>query len=116
MFRRFGRPGLLGLAAGTAVVAGTATAVSGGIRRHQYAQAEQSADAAAYQAQQQQEAMNQAAAAAVAAQQPPAAAAPAATPAGDDLYAKLNQLASLHSQGVLTDEEFAAAKSGILGL
>jgi hypothetical protein len=35
MIRRMGRPGLLGMAARTAVVAGTATAVSGGVRRHQ---------------------------------------------------------------------------------
>ena len=34
-FRRMGRPGLVGLAARTAVVAGTATAVSGGMRNRQ---------------------------------------------------------------------------------
>jgi hypothetical protein len=30
--------------------------------------------------------------------------------------AKLQQLAQLHSQGVLSDEEFAAAKAKILGI
>ena len=38
-FRRMGRPGLVGMAARTAVVAGTATAVSGGVRRRQAEQA-----------------------------------------------------------------------------
>ena len=33
--RRMGRPGLIGMAARTAVVAGTATAVSGSVQRHQ---------------------------------------------------------------------------------
>ncbi len=35
-------------------------------------------------------------------------------PAQDDLTAKLQQLADLHAQGVLTDEEFAAAKAKLL--
>jgi len=46
--------------------------------------------------------------------QPPMAAAPAA-PAGDDLTAKLQQLADLHTQGVLTDQEFTEAKAKLLG-
>jgi membrane protease subunit (stomatin/prohibitin family) len=45
-------------------------------------------------------------------QAPPAA---AAAPE-DDATAQLQNLASLHTQGVLTDEEFAAAKAKILGL
>ena len=43
---------------------------------------------------------------------PPAAAAPAAT----DSTAELERLAKLHESGALTDEEFAAAKSKLLGL
>ena len=43
---------------------------------------------------------------------PPAA--PAA-PAGNDLSAQLQQLANLHSQGILTDEEFAEGKAKLLG-
>lgn len=39
--RRVGRPGLIGLAARTAVVAGTAQAVSGGMARNQQARAQQ---------------------------------------------------------------------------
>lgn len=37
-----------------------------------------------------------------------------AAPAQDDLTAKLQQLADLHNSGVLTDEEFAAAKQKLL--
>jgi len=45
-------------------------------------------------------------------QAPPPAAAPAAEPSMMD---QLSQLADLHSQGVLNDEEFAAAKAKLLG-
>jgi hypothetical protein len=41
--------------------------------------------------------------------------APAAAPAGDDTISRLQQLASLHDSGALTDEEFAAAKAQVLG-
>lgn len=43
-----------------------------------------------------------------------AAAQPAAAPAGDDITAQLEKLASLHTAGVLSDEEFAAAKAKLL--
>jgi hypothetical protein len=43
---------------------------------------------------------------------PPAA---AAAPAGDDLTSQLQQLANLHSQGILTDDEFAEGKAKLLG-
>jgi hypothetical protein len=46
----------------------------------------------------------------------PVAAAPAAPPAQDDLTAKLMQLKGLKDQGVLTDEEFTAAKAKLLGV
>ena len=83
------------MAARTAVVAGTATAVSGRVARRQNARyAEQ--DAQQYEQ-----------------QAPPAQAAP---PAEEDDTAKLANLAQLHAQGVLTDEEFAAAKAKILGI
>jgi hypothetical protein len=102
----------------TAVVAGTATAVSGNVQRRGAARHAQQADAAAYQQMEQQAAMEaqmQAAAAqaaaAQAAAQPPAAAAPAA---GDDPIAKLKELAELKSAGVLTDEEFAVMKAKVL--
>jgi hypothetical protein len=113
--RRMGRPGLIGLAARTAVVAGTATAVSGGMQRHQQEKAYAQSEQQAYEAQQQQAAMDAAAAQAVANAQAaaPAPAAPAA-PAGDDMMAKITQLAQLHAQGILSDEEFAAAKAKLL--
>jgi hypothetical protein len=103
------------MAARTAVVAGTATAVSGGIQRRQQNKAYQAQEAQAYEAQQQQAAMQQAAAEAVAAQQAAAPApAPAAPSGGDDMMAKLTQLAQLHAQGILSDDEFAAAKAKLL--
>jgi hypothetical protein len=109
--RPMGRGGLLGTAARTAVVAGTATAVVGGVSHRQEAKAAQAADAQAYQEQQQAAAM-QAAAEQAAAQQ--AAAAPPA-PASDPV-AELERLAKLKEQGILTDEEFAAAKAKLLGI
>ena len=44
------------------------------------------------------------------------ASAPAAAPAGDASVAKVQELAALHAQGVLSDEEFAAAKAKALGI
>ncbi len=116
---RRGRPGLIGLAARTAVVAGTATAVSGGIRNSQDKRSQQEYEAEQYQLAQQQAAMNAAAQQAVAQQQaaaaaaaPPAPAAPAA--GGSDLIAELQKLASLKDAGILDDAEFAAAKAKLL--
>jgi hypothetical protein len=83
------------MAARTAVVAGTATAVSGRVQRRQAAKWDEQ-DAQQYQE-----------------QQPQAAPAP---PAEEDSSAKLQELAQLHAQGVLTDEEFAAAKAKLLGI
>lgn len=109
--RRLGRPGLVGMAARTAVVAGTATAVSGSVSRHQQEKAQSKYEAEQYEAMQQQAAMQQAAQQAVAAQQ---AAAPAAAPQ-TDVVAELQKLAALKEAGVLSDEEFAAAKAKLLG-
>ena len=97
--------GLLRMAARTAVVAGTATAVSGRVAHRQnekWAAQEQA------QYDQQQAAYD---AGAQAAQ----AAAPAA-PAQEDPMVQIQKLSALHEQGVLTDEEFAAAKAKALGL
>ena len=89
--------GLLRMAARTAVVAGTATAVSGRVQRRQAAKWDQ----------QQYEQEQQYAQAA-----PP----PPAQEPEDDATVQLQNLAALHTQGVLTDEEFAAAKAKILGI
>ena len=124
MIRRMGRPGLIGLAARTAVVAGTAGAVSGGMARRQQEKAYDSQQQQAYEAQQQQIAMEQAAAQAVAQAQAaqaaapaPAAAPPAPAPAagGVDLVGELQKLGALKEAGILTDDEFAAAKAKLLG-
>jgi predicted flap endonuclease-1-like 5' DNA nuclease len=109
MRRRMGRPGLVGTMARTAVIAGTASATAGAVNRHQQAKAQEQADAAAYQQQ-------QAAQYAPPPQQyAPAPVEPAAAPAGDDLITKIQELAQLHQQGILTDAEFAAAKQRLLG-
>jgi Short C-terminal domain len=106
---RVGRPGLVGTMARTAVVAGTATAVVGGVSRHQEAKAQTAADAQAYQDQQQMAAQQQ-----MAPPPPPPAPAPAPAAGGDDTITKLQQLAELKSQGILTEEEFAAQKARVL--
>ena len=89
MMRRDGRPGLVGTMARTAVVAGTATAVAGGVNRHQQGKAQEEAtqDAAQQAAfdSQQQIAEMQAADGAMQAQQaagrrPPPAPAPPPRP------------------------------------
>ena len=54
MIRRVGRPGLVGLAARTAVVAGTATAVNGAMNNHQQRKAQDEYEQQQYQAAQQQ--------------------------------------------------------------
>jgi membrane protease subunit (stomatin/prohibitin family) len=78
----------------TAVIAGTATAVAGGVNRRQQRRADQ------------QQAAAQPAPA-------PEAAAPAA-PDSDDLINKLKELANLKDQGILTEAEFADQKAKIL--
>ena len=47
---------------------------------------------------------------------PPAPPAPAAAAPADDATSELERLASLHDSGVLSDEEFTAAKAKILGI
>ncbi len=92
--------GLLRMAARTAVVAGTATAVSGRIARRQARKFDEQAQASPEPEP---------------APQPEYEPAQAESPE-DDLTAKLQQLAALHSQGVLSDDEFSAAKAKVLGI
>jgi hypothetical protein len=83
------------VAARTAVVAGTASAVHGRVARRQerrYAEEDQREYDAAM------------------------AAAPAAAPAEPDYTAELEQLAQLKAQGILTEDEFQAKKKQILGI
>jgi hypothetical protein len=90
-------PGLLRGVARTAVVAGTATAVSGRVARRQNARwAEQEAPPPQQ------------------AEPAPAPAAPA-PPAAASTIDQLKELGELKSQGILTEEEFAAQKAKILG-
>jgi hypothetical protein len=92
-------PGLLRGVARTAVIAGTATAVSGRVQRRQ---AERYVDRDAQIAAERSQAYYQ--------QAPP----PQAASAGDAVQ-QLKDLAELKNQGVLTEEEFAAQKAKILG-
>jgi hypothetical protein len=75
----------------TAVIAGTASAVAGGVNRRQQQRSSQQ------EAQAQQD----------------VAPAPAA-PSSDDLINKLKELANLKDQGILTEDEFNAQKTKIL--
>jgi hypothetical protein len=92
-------PGLLRGVARTAVVAGTATAVSNRVSRRQanrWSQQEAYAEPQYYEP-------------------PPPAPAPAApAPAAPDMVTQLTQLAQLKAQGILTDAEFEAQKAKIL--
>src|ERR1022692_1118267 len=87
MPRRMGRPGLLGTVARTAVVAGPATAVVGGVHRHQE---QKTAD------------------------QQPADTQQPSPPAGQDRLAKIKELGQMRDQGLLTDQEFASEKARLL--
>ncbi len=90
-------PGLLRGVARTAVIAGTATAVSNRVSRRQgerWAQQEEAQQAPA---------------------PAPAAPAPAAPAAGSEsTIDQLKELGELKAQGILTDEEFAAQKAKLL--
>lgn len=103
--------GLLRGMARTAVVAGTATAVSNRVSRRQATRWQQ-------QEYDQQAQQQPAYAAPPPAQPPPPAPAPPAPapppPGEDSLSDQLERLADLRAKGVLTDDEFAAAKARLL--
>jgi hypothetical protein len=82
----------------TAVVAGTATVVAGGVQRHQAKKYGEQAQAAEPQV--------------VYAEAP--APAPAAGGMSPDAIQQLKDLAALKEQGILTEDEFAAQKAKIL--
>jgi putative oligomerization/nucleic acid binding protein len=94
-------PGLLRGMARTAVVAGTATAVSNRVSRRQ-ARRWGAEDPYAQQPQQQ-------------AYAEPAYAEPAPVEEAPDPVSQLRELAKLRDDGILTDEEFAEQKRKILG-
>ncbi|MGH2533516.1 MAG: SHOCT domain-containing protein [Thermomicrobiales bacterium] len=119
--RNRGGPGLVGTMARTVVVAGTATAVAGSVAARQQTKQQASAQtASAHQAafeSQQQIAELQAQMASMQAQEAQAAMPATAGPTtGDDLIARIQQLARLKDAGALSDTEFEAAKAKLLGL
>lgn len=91
-------PGLLRGVARTAVIAGTATAVSNNVSRRQANRWNQQAEAQQYEQAQAEQ-----------------AAAPAPAPA-EDPYVELEKLGQLKEQGLITQEEFDAKKRQLLGL
>jgi len=95
-------PGLLRGMARTAVVAGTATAVSNRVSRRQASRWAQQDDQQYAQQQYAQQPVYE---------EPPPAAAPEPDP-----IAQLKQLAALKDQGILTEEEFSAQKAKILNM
>jgi Short C-terminal domain/Domain of unknwon function (DUF3824) len=98
-------PGLLRGVARTAVVAGTATAVSNRVSRRQANRWNQQEEAQYYEQQQQQQYY----------EPPPQQYAPAPAPAAaPDPIEQLQKLADLKNQGILTEAEFEAQKAKIL--
>jgi hypothetical protein len=94
-------PGLLRGVARTAVVAGTATAVSNRVSRRQAGRWAQQEQPQAYEQQ--------------SAYPPPQQAPPPPQEGGADaMLERLKQLGELHQQGVLTDAEFEQQKAKIL--
>ena len=104
-FARSGRPGLLGTVSRTAVISGTPQGAATAANRR-----------AALR--EQETALQHAAAgnAAPTARTPPVLPAPAPPPpaGAGELAEQLSRLADLHGAGLLTDEEFAAAKARLL--
>jgi hypothetical protein len=106
--------GLFGMMARTAVVAGTATAVSNRVSRRQANKWQQQSDAQAADEQGQPQGQDQQAPPPQY-QQPSPAPAPAASGEGSSLVDEIQKLATLKEQGLLSEDEFAAAKSKLLG-
>ncbi len=113
---RVGRPSLVGTMARTAVVAGTATAVAGGMSRRQQGKAQQAADAQAYEQQQQQAADRRPSRRFVGRSSATACRRSCASRRRrSDVIAQLTKLGELKAQGILTDAEFEAQKAKLLG-
>ena len=95
LFRRFGRPGLLGTVGRTAVIAGTATMTARAVNRGMARRDQTLEEADLYEAE--------------ATQPLPAA------PAAEGLAAQLQSISQLHASGAISDDEFASAKRKLLG-
>jgi hypothetical protein len=107
MPRRLGRPGLVGTMARTAVISGTATAVSGSVAQRQHARAQAASQAAQPQAPSVPSTVHP-----PASEPPPPA--PDALPTTGTTLAELERLVALKQQGLLTDDEFTALKARLI--
>lgn len=113
MMRRRGGRGVIGTMATTAVVAGTAGAVS---HRQQERYANKAAQSQAQAAEQQAATQSQQQVAELQ-QQVASMQAQQAAPAGDnDVMSQLQQLSNMQAAGLLTAEQFEAAKNKLLGM
>ncbi|MEJ2864313.1 SHOCT domain-containing protein [Actinomycetospora flava] len=101
-------PGLLRGLARTALVAGTATAVSNRVSRRQAGRWAREEEAQQYEQQQYQQQYQQP-------QYQPPQYQQAPPPGGGDTIEQLRQLGELKSQGILTQQEFDEQKRRILG-
>lgn len=117
---RSNRPSLIGTAARTAVIAGTATATAAVVGGSMQKSAQQKAMAQQAQAAAQQAQIDAAVQQAISGQVALASttASEAAAPGGgmltEEKIAQLKQAGELHQAGILSDEEFAAMKAKIL--
>lgn len=115
---RSNRPSLIGTAARTAVIAGTATATAAvvGGTMQKSAQQKAAAQQAQVAAQQAQVEPQQVISEQVAPAPEPEseAAAPAGSLSTEEKIAQLKQVGELHQAGILSDDEFAAMKAKIL--
>ncbi|SDU49870.1 SHOCT domain-containing protein [Gordonia westfalica] len=102
-------PGLIRGVARTAVISGTATAVSNRVSRRQASRWAQQGTVTQQDPRAQQYPEPQYA------PTPQPQAAPAAPPSAVDTISALKELGALYQQGILTEAEFAAQKAKILG-
>ena len=105
-------PGLIRGVARTAVIAGTATSVSNRVSRRQAGRWAAKDQSAVRRRRRHSRSRRRRPRRRLPTRRPPP---PPPAPDMNDKFAQLQQLGELHTQGILTDEEFAQQKTKILG-